>query len=101
MSHVSKFAALVVVIAVTTTTAGAQDQTETTTQVEVQNGAEAPAQTNGAPTQANGAVQINTGSAQGFLQSMATKFGTSVKRLESLLAKLPPNGKGLSNIEIS
>jgi hypothetical protein len=45
-------------------------------------------------------VQIKTGSAQEFLSSMALKFGTSVKRLQSLLAKLPPHGKGLNPIEI-
>jgi LysM repeat protein len=46
-------------------------------------------------------AQIQTQSAEAFLQSLATKFGTSVKRLKGLLAKLPPRGKGLNGLEIS
>lgn len=45
-------------------------------------------------------VQIKTDSADAFLNSLALKFGTSTKRLRSLLAKLPPKGKGLNPIEI-
>jgi hypothetical protein len=45
-------------------------------------------------------VQIKAGSAQEFLSSLATKFGTSVSRLQSLLAKLPPRGRGLNVLEI-
>jgi len=44
---------------------------------------------------------INTQSAQAFLNSLATKFGTNPKKLRSLLDKLPPRGKGLSTIEIA
>jgi hypothetical protein len=52
-------------------------------------------------TQAAPTANLSTESATEFLSSLAEKFGTSVSRLQSLLAKLPPRGSGLSRIEIS
>lgn len=44
---------------------------------------------------------VDTQSPQAFLNSLATKFGTKPKKLQALLAKLPPKGAGLSSMEIA
>jgi hypothetical protein len=61
--------------------------------------------TEGAPnTPLGGMIEpatLDTQTPQAFINSLATKFGTNPKKLQSLLDKLPPKGKGLSNIEIA
>jgi hypothetical protein len=90
MNSISKATGLLLAVLFATSPALAQTvQTQTTSTTQVLETAQP------VPT-----AQIKTGSADEFLASLAVKFGTSVSRLKSLLAKLPPNGHGLNALEI-
>jgi hypothetical protein len=114
MNYKSKLAAMLVVAGLPITSAIAQVQTDTTIQTTptsttnvstpltpTQMLPTSPPQTLAAPSGAVSQTQLKTETADEFLSSLATKFGTSVSRLKSLLAKLPPHGQGLNRMEIS